>query len=133
MKRVSCGDIEGLSVDITNNVKEVQLNLMRGKGLQLMVIVVDHGYSDHQTSQGTTNNVFLCDIIIPIATRLNFTNVMELSQFKSNIAPSKLSNPTQFEPSQPYFEMCLPSQDIECITNVNWPTINLTQELALTT
>jgi hypothetical protein len=94
MKHVSHGDVEGLSVDKTNNAKEVHLNLVCGEGLQLMFIVVDHGYSDHQTSQGITNNFSLCDTIIPIATRLNFTNVMEFNQFKSNIAPSKLSNPT---------------------------------------
>jgi hypothetical protein len=68
MKLVSHGDVEGLSVNITNNAKEMYLNLVHGEGLQLMVVVVDHNYSDHQTSQGTTNNVFLCDIIIPIAT-----------------------------------------------------------------
>jgi hypothetical protein len=27
--------------------------------------------------------------------------------------------------------MCLPSQDIDYITNVNWPTKNLNQELTL--
>ncbi len=27
--------------------------------------------------------------------------------------------------------MCLPSQDIDYITNVNWPTRNLNQELTL--
>jgi hypothetical protein len=64
-----------------------------------MVVVVDHGYNDHQTSQGITNNVSLCDAIIPIARRSNFTNLMELNQFKSNITCSELSNPTQVEPS----------------------------------
>lgn len=53
-----------------------------------------------------------------VVTRLNFTNVMELSQFRSNITFSQLGNVTKFEPSQLELQMCLPFQDIECITNV---------------
>jgi hypothetical protein len=33
MKHMSHGDIEGLNVDITNNVKEAHLSLMRGECL----------------------------------------------------------------------------------------------------
>jgi hypothetical protein len=32
-----------------------------------MVAIVDHGYNDHQTSKGATNNVSLCDTIIPMS------------------------------------------------------------------
>ncbi len=99
MKLVSHGDANSLSANITSNAKEVHPYLMHGKGSQLVVTVADHGYNDHQTSQGTTNNVSLCETIIPIIARLNSTNVMELNQFKSTIAPSKRSNPTQVEPS----------------------------------
>ncbi len=59
VKLVSHGDIEGLSVDITNNAKEVQPYLMHSEGSQLMVGVVDHGYSDHQTSKGAINNFLM--------------------------------------------------------------------------
>lgn len=31
-----------------------------------MVAIVDHGYYDHQTSKGATNNVSLCATIIPM-------------------------------------------------------------------
>ncbi len=66
MKLVSHGDTEGLNANITNNAKEVHPYLLGGKGSQLMVVVVDHGYSDHQTSKDTTNSVSLCDTIVPM-------------------------------------------------------------------
>lgn len=58
MKLVFNGDAEGLNANKTNNSKEVHPYLVRGEGSQLVVVVADHGYSDHQTSQGVTNNVF---------------------------------------------------------------------------
>jgi hypothetical protein len=99
MKLVSHGDAKGLSANITSKGKEVHPYLVCGEGSQLMVAIVNHGYSDHQTSQGIANNVSLCDIIIPITTRLYVINVMELNQFRSTITPSKFNNPTQVEPS----------------------------------
>lgn len=123
-----------------------------------MVVVANNGFSDYQTFKVTTNNVFLCDPIVlmsqlptkqcmhssqlqcvtqlagvftHVVARLNFTNAMELSQFRSNIAFNQLNNVTKFEPSQLDLQMCLAFQDIECITNVNWPIRNLNQELAL--
>jgi hypothetical protein len=47
MKFVSHGDAEGLNANMTNNAKEVHSYLVGGVISQLMVIVVDHGYSDH--------------------------------------------------------------------------------------
>jgi hypothetical protein len=44
---VSHGDAKGLSANITSNAKEVHPYLVCGKGSQLMVAIVDHGYSDH--------------------------------------------------------------------------------------
>jgi hypothetical protein len=73
MKLVFHDDTKGLSVNITNNAKEMHPYLMPSKGSQLIVVITNHGYSDHQTSQGITNSVSLCDTIIPITTRLNFT------------------------------------------------------------
>jgi hypothetical protein len=99
MKLVFHDDTKGLNANITNYAKEVHPYLVHGKGSQLIVVITNHGDSDHQTSQCTTNNVSLCDTIIPITTRLNFTNAMELSQFGSTIAFSKFNNPTQVEPS----------------------------------
>jgi hypothetical protein len=62
----SHGDVEGLSANITSNAKEVHPYLVGGEGSRLMVVVVDHGYSNHQTSKGITNNVSLCDTIVPM-------------------------------------------------------------------
>lgn len=76
--------------------------------------------------------MFLYMTIIPIATGLNFSNVMELSQFGSTVALSKFNNPTQVEPNQSYLQMCLLFQNIECITNVNWPVRNLLRNHVLT-
>lgn len=47
MKFVSHGDVEGLSVNTTSYAKEMHLNLVCGKGLQLMVTIIDYGYNDH--------------------------------------------------------------------------------------
>jgi hypothetical protein len=66
MVGVSHGDDEGLNADINNNAKEVHPYLVGSKGSQLMVVVANHGYSDHQTSKSVTNNVSLCDTIIPM-------------------------------------------------------------------
>ncbi len=59
MKLVSHGDVESLSANITSNAKEVHPYLVGGEGSQLMVVVVDHGYNDHQTSKGTTNKMLM--------------------------------------------------------------------------
>ncbi len=99
MKLVFHNDAKGLNANKTNNAKEVHPHLVCGEGSQLVVTVIDHGYSDHQPFQGVTNNVSLCDTIIPIVARPNFTNVMELNQFESTIAPNKFNNPTQVKPS----------------------------------
>ncbi len=48
---------------------------MRGKGSQLIIIITDHGYNDHQTSQGTSNNVSLYD---------NHPNCNRIKLFKCN-------------------------------------------------
>jgi hypothetical protein len=74
----------------------------------------------------------LARVFTQVAVRSNFTNVIELNQFRSNITCNQLNNPTQVEPSQSNLQTYLPFQDIECITNVNWPSKNLNQELALT-
>jgi len=66
VKLVSHGNIEGLNGNITNNAKEVRPYLVGGEGSQLMVVIVDHGYNDHQTSKCTTNSVSLCDTIVPM-------------------------------------------------------------------
>jgi hypothetical protein len=87
MKLVSHGDAKDLNANITNNAKEVHPYLVCGEGSQLMVAIVDHGYSDHQTSQGTANNVFFCDTIIPITTRLYFTNVNGTELIRINHSP----------------------------------------------
>jgi hypothetical protein len=55
MKLVFHVDVKSLNANITSNAKEVHPNLVGGEGSQLMVIIVDHGYNDHQTSKGITN------------------------------------------------------------------------------
>jgi hypothetical protein len=67
VKLVSCGDAEGSNANITNNAKEVHPYLVGGEGSQFMVTFANCGYSDHQTSKGATNNVSLCDIIVPMS------------------------------------------------------------------
>jgi hypothetical protein len=115
MKCVSHGDDQ--NANITNSAKEVHPCLVGGEGSQVIIAIVDHGFSYHQTSKVATNNDSLCRIVVPmsklpieqcmhssqlqnvtqlarvfieVATRLNFTIVMELSQFISNMTFNKL-------------------------------------------
>ncbi len=78
MKLVSRGDVKSLSAKITINAKEVHPYLVGGEGSQLMVVVVDHGYSDHQTSKGNTNKKNY-DTIVPMY-QLHVQQCMHFSQ-----------------------------------------------------